>query len=406
MVETLSGYNRATISTPGARHANHHRGGKAKISLKFVFLIALGASSAFASATQPAIETALHSLYDFDFPAAHAGLNAYIATHPSEPLPYAFRGAAYLFGELDRLGALESEFLTDDDRLVEKTRPAPDPVVRQKFLQAMDDTQKRAEAVLKGQPNDRDALFAMCVVGAVSSDYMALVEKRQIASLSPAKKANTYAQRLLKLDPKFYDAYLTTGFSEYMVGSLPFFIRWFVHFDNVAGDKQRGVRSLQMVAREGRYLGPLAKVFLGIIALREKRPEEARKLLAELVHDYPRNPLYRKELEKLEKKAASALPAVGYDRDLCTSLMRIAIGTCSTGAADEVASFSRPFPSDSGIISAASTPWKTAAPCCAAPSTWASHTSISPTITARRTAPPRPISGSSSNRIGFLTATS
>jgi hypothetical protein len=170
----------------------------------------------------------------------------------------------------------------------------------------MQDAQTRAEAILKTQPNDRDALFAMCVVAGISTDYMALVEKRQISSLSTAKRANAYAQRLLKLDPKFYDAYLTAGFSEYMVGSLPFFIRWFVHFDNIAGDKQRGVQNLELVAREGRYFQPLAKVFLGIIALREKKPQEARGLLAELVRDYPRNPLYRKELDKLERKLAFA----------------------------------------------------------------------------------------------------
>jgi hypothetical protein len=259
-----------------------------------------------APAQPPSIDSALHSLYDFDFPAAHAALNTYIAAHPEEALPFAFRGAAYLFQELDRLGALESEFLTDDDRLVEKTRPKPDPAVRRQFLEAMNDARTRAEAVLKSHPDDRDALFAMCVVSGVSTDYMALVEKRQIASLSPARRANDYAQRLLKLDPKFYDAYLTAGFSEYMVGSLPFFIRWFVHFDHVAGDKQRGVANLELVAREGRYFGPLAKIFLGIIDLREKKPQQARELLSELVRDYPRNPLYRKELDKLDRKPAYA----------------------------------------------------------------------------------------------------
>jgi hypothetical protein len=250
------------------------------------------------------IDDALRCLYEFDFPATHATLDRYIAAHPQEALPYAFRGAAYLFYELDRLGALESEFLTDDDRLVEKTRPQPDANVRKLFLQALEDAQKRAESVLKSNPNDRDALFAMCVVSGVSTDYMALVEKRQMGSLSSAKRSNGYAQRLLKLDPKFYDAYLTAGFSEYMIGSLPFFIRWFVHFDNVDGNKQRGIRNLELVARDGHYLKPLAKVFLGIIDLREKKPQEARRLLAELVHDYPRNPLYRKELDKLNLKLA------------------------------------------------------------------------------------------------------
>jgi hypothetical protein len=259
-----------------------------------------------ALAAEPAsLDQILQSLYNFDFAGTHAGLNTYIEAHPREPLPYAFRGAAYLFYELDRLGALESEFLTDDDRLVEKTRPQPDANIRRKFLEATGDAQQRAEAVLKISPNDRSALFAMCVVSGVTTDYMALVEKRQIGSLSLAKRSNGYAQRLLKLDPRFYDAYLTAGFSEYMIGSLPFFIRWFIHFDNVDGNKQRGIANLELVAREGHYLKPLAKIFLGIIDLREKKPEEARKLLAELAHDYPGNPLYRKELDKLNLKRAA-----------------------------------------------------------------------------------------------------
>lgn len=245
------------------------------------------------------LDEALGHLYSFDFPGAHAALDSYIAVHPAEPLPYAFQASAYLFHELDRLGILESEFLIDDDRIVAKTRPNPDPATRKQFLAAVADAQRRAEAALKANPNDRPALFAMVVASGVSTDYMALVEKRQMGSLSPAKRGNGYAQRLLRLDPTYYDAYLTSGFSEYMIGSLPFFIRWFVHFDSVEGDKQRGVHQLELVARDGRYLKPLAKVFLGIIDLREKKPREAQRLLVELAHDYPANPLYRKELDKL-----------------------------------------------------------------------------------------------------------
>ena len=146
------------------------------------------------------------------------------------------------------------------------------------------------------------ALFAMCIAEGVSTDYMALVEKHQILSLAPAKKSNNYAQRLLKLDPKFYDAYLAAGFSEYMVGSLPFFIKWFVHFDNVSGDKKTGIHNLELVANEGHYLKPFAKILLGIVALREKRPRDAQKLLQELAQNYPENPLFRKELDKLNAR--------------------------------------------------------------------------------------------------------
>ena len=247
-----------------------------------------------------ALEEAVTRMYDFNFPASHQVLDQYIAAHPQESLPYAFRASAYLFFEMDRMGILESEFLVDDDQIAEKKKKLePDPATRQKFLQAVADVESRAGAALKVNPNDRDALFAMCVAQGVATDYMAFVEKRQISSLGVAKKSNSYAQRLLKLDPKFYDAYLTAGVSEYMLGSLPFFVRWFVHFENVDGNKAKGIDRLQMVSREGHFFRPFARILLAIIALREKRPKDAQSLLSALAHDYPGNPLFRKELAKV-----------------------------------------------------------------------------------------------------------
>lgn len=259
-----------------------------------------------AFAASDLLEDAVSLMYEFDFPASHQVLNQYIAAHPADPLPYAFRASAHLFYELDRLGILESEFFVDDDKIVEKKKKLdPDPVNRRNFLNAVADTETRAQAALKLDPNDRDALFAMCIAKGVATDYMAFVEKRQISSLSVAKKSNLYAQRLLRLDPKFYDAYLTAGISEYMLGSLPFFIRWFVHFDNVDGSKQKGIERLQAVSREGHFFRPFSKILLGVIALREKRPREAQRLLMELAHDYPANPLFRKELVKVNARLAT-----------------------------------------------------------------------------------------------------
>jgi len=258
-------------------------------------------------ADTPTIDRALVHLYNFDFPAAHKVLDQYIEVHPEDPLPYAFRASAYLFYELDRLQVLEAEFLTDDEKLVEKKkRLDPDPANRAQFLKAVNDATKRGEALLRENPKDKTALFALCITGGVTTDYMALVEKKQISSLGPAKRSNSYAQQLLKIDPKFYDAYLTAGFSDYMVGSLPFFVRWFVHFDNVSGNKERGLDNLRLTASDGHYFKAFAKILIAIISLREKKPQVSQKLLAELAHEYPGNPLFRKELVKLSNKIGMA----------------------------------------------------------------------------------------------------
>ncbi|MBK5293912.1 MAG: hypothetical protein JJE04_19840 [Acidobacteriia bacterium] len=56
------------------------------------------------------------------------------------------------------------------------------------------------------------------------------------------------------------------------------------------------------MAREGRYLGPFARILLSILYLREKKPQSTIRLLDALVRDFPENPLLRRELAKLRLK--------------------------------------------------------------------------------------------------------
>jgi predicted Zn-dependent protease len=74
----------------------------------------------------------------------------------------------------------------------------------------------------------------------------------------------------------------------------------------VSGNKERGVENVRLVAREGHYFKPFAKILLGIAALREKRPREARDLLADLARGYPNNPLFRTELAKVTAAIGAA----------------------------------------------------------------------------------------------------
>ena len=275
--------------------------------LRIQIVAALLCVSSLQAADPNGIDLALQRMYNQDYLAAHDYLDKYIAARPQDPVPYAFRASAYLFYELDRLGILESEFLTDDKQIAEKKKKLePDAATREKFVRSVHDVETRADTILKANPNDPQALFAMCIAQGVATDYMAFVEKKQFSSLSVAKKSNTFAQRLLKVDPKFYDAYLTAGISEYMIGSLPFFVKWFVKFDNVDGSKERGIDRLKLVASQGHYFKPFSKIMLSIIALREKRPQEAQQWLTELAQAYPENRLFRKELSKVNTKLASS----------------------------------------------------------------------------------------------------
>jgi len=268
--------------------------------MRLLLLTVILAMPLLATGEPPEIDQTFQQLYNFNFPGAHEVLNRYIAAHPEEPLPYAVRGSAYLFYELDRLGILEGEFFINDQRIADKKKLKPDPNIRAQFQKAVDDAQSRALTILKTHPQDHNALFAMCMTTGLTTDYMALVEKKQIKSMTPMKNSNHYAQDLLRIDPQFIDAYLTTGITEYTIGSLPFFIRWFVRFDNVQGSKETGIRNLQLVAERGHYLKPFAKILLAIAYMRDKKPQQTEQLLASLTREYPANSLLRRELAKVE----------------------------------------------------------------------------------------------------------
>jgi tetratricopeptide (TPR) repeat protein len=209
-----------------------------------------------------------------------------------------------MFMEFDRLHILEGEFFEDDKAIESKKKLKADPEIKAAFDKNVETAQTLAKAALAKNPNDQNALFAYSVATGVQMDYASLVAKRGLTSLSYAKEAQGFTHRLLQLNPKFVDAYLTKGFSQYLLSSLPFFVRWFVHFDGAEPDKQAGIENLVRVANHGHYFKAYAKILLAIIYLREKQPERSAKLLTELSKEYPENPLLPKELSKIEEAMA------------------------------------------------------------------------------------------------------
>lgn len=278
--------------------------------MRYICLLAIFLAAGVASAAQvdkvdneAALKRAYNRLYNFDFNGAHEVLDRQRQLDPKEPMLLATKAAAYLFSELDRLRILELDFFTNDDKVVDRHKLVPDPAIRAKFFQTVDESDKLANARLAAHADDPDALLALCMTTGLVTDYAALIEKRRFGSFALAKKSHIWAKKLLDLKPPVVDAYMTFGTAEYIVGSLPFFLRWFVHMDNVEGNKKKGIDELELVAKQGKYSGPFARMLLAVIAMREKRSRDAEALLAGLATDYPQNPLIREELARARKDA-------------------------------------------------------------------------------------------------------
>lgn len=255
-----------------------------------------------AAATLSPADVAFQRLYNADFPGAHRVLDEALQQDPANPLLHAVRAAAYHFSEMDRLRILETDFFLDDDNISSKKKLRPDPQVRARLFESIERARSLAQARLASHPDDRDALFAMCMAASIVADYTGLVERRQWRSVTLASEVNTYAQKLVSLRPPVVDAYLHVGAVEYIVGSLPFFVRWFVHYDQIKGQKQLGLERMKEVAANGRFYSPYAKILLAVACLREKKTSEARSWLAQFLRDYPGNPIVRRELDILDRR--------------------------------------------------------------------------------------------------------
>jgi hypothetical protein len=161
-----------------------------------------------------------------------------------------------------------------------------------------------ARTKLARDPRDRDALLAMTLASGLRSDYAALIEKRNLASLHYAKEATAWAGQLLAVDPTCYDAHLATGINRYIIGSMAAPWRWILRVGGISGDKREGIAELQTAAAKGQLLAPFARILLAIAYVREKELPQARELLLALQRDFPNNALFGRELARLDQRAS------------------------------------------------------------------------------------------------------
>jgi hypothetical protein len=246
------------------------------------------------------LDNGFRLLYDLDFERAHEVFVAYQVEHPDDPLSPASDAAGLLFSEFNRLGVLESQFYENDHAFDARQKFTPDPAVRDRFEAALGQAESRAQARLAKAPKDRDSLLALTMASGLRADYAALIEKRNLVSLRFTKQATSWASQLLAVDPECYDAHLATGVSQYIIGSMSAPVRWLVRLGGVSGDKAAGISELQLTAGHGRYLAPFARILLAIAYVREKDKSRARDLLVSLRNDYPQNPLFGREIGRLD----------------------------------------------------------------------------------------------------------
>lgn len=277
---------------------------RAVVGTFLALAFSIGPAWAADSAVQPDdLYSGWLKMYNLQFEQAHQTFNSWKENHPEDPFGPASNAAAYLFSELARLGALEGELFVDDTRWIARKKLAPDPQVKLRFAQEIEQANRLADGALQKSATDANALFAKSLICGLRADYAALIDQKNLTALLYTRQGRPYADKLLALNPGAFDAYLGPGVENYLLSLKAAPLRVLLRLTGARVDREKGLAQLEKTAEHGYYFEPFAKLLLAVAALRDNKRERAREILSGLHDRFPENELYSRELGRLTSES-------------------------------------------------------------------------------------------------------
>jgi tetratricopeptide (TPR) repeat protein len=262
--------------------------------LFIVLLLAVPALAANAT-----LSAGLEHFYNLEYDEAAAEFRKEAAAKPDDAAAWNHIAMSILYREMFRFGALESELVSGTNPFLRRAKMNPSPADQREFAAALQKSMAISQARLDKNPKDVSALYALGVAHGLRANYNFLVRKAYMDSLRDATTARQLHNKITELEPANIDARLVQGLYDYVVGSLAWHIRVVGFLAGFTGDKERGIRTLEDVARRGKLNDVDAEVLLCAIYRRERSLKKAVPLLQSLILRFPRNFLFRFELSQM-----------------------------------------------------------------------------------------------------------
>ncbi len=163
------------------------------------------------------------------------------------------------------------------------------------FRDRMAQAKTKALALVAKNKNDADALYFLGSYYGVMAGYEASTARKFFSAMRNGSRCVDAHEKVLKLKPDYYDAYLSIGVYDYIVGNLPFSYKFMATMAGVRGNKKRGITRLQTIIEKNATTADDARVLLVAIFRNEKRYNDALGLLDELSAKYPNGYLLKLE---------------------------------------------------------------------------------------------------------------
>ena len=247
------------------------------------------AAVAEAGQAKSLIDRAFTAAYNLDHADAIALLEQALTEYPNDA--DAHRATAVIAWL--RIGFLRGS-ITVDDYLGSVSKPninmlPPPSDEATRFHRHITRALQLAEADVDRRPRDPEAHFRLGAVIGTQASYGATVEGKILASFRAARRAYDAHETVLELDPSRKDAGLIVGTYRYVVSALSLPIRLMAYVAGFGGGKERGLSMIEEAARYPSLSQTDARFALILLYNREKRFDNALRVIEELQKRYPRN---------------------------------------------------------------------------------------------------------------------
>jgi len=231
----------------------------------------------------------VQSGYNLDRAEAIAAFRHAIDADPTSPASHRLLAATAWTALLFDQGAITIEDYLGTAQDV--PHAAPDPIWNALFRSSIDRASALADALVRAHPDSVDAQYQLGATNALQAAYSATVEGRVVGSLGFIRHAYRAHDRLLQAAPERKDAGLVVGIYRYTISTLSFPKRVGAYLAGLSGSRNEGLRLVEAAASYRSDAQPQAKFTLILLYTREKRYDDALRVVRELKEQFPRNRL-------------------------------------------------------------------------------------------------------------------
>jgi len=238
--------------------------------------------------------TGFDALYNMDYSTARAKFTQMTELSPENPAGHFYLATNYWLELLNSSRRLQANLYSGDSFYAE-TEEKVDVKVDKEFRRLVQVALQKTEVQLKQNPKDIEALYYKGAAHGLLASYEATVTRSFFSALRNGSKSVDIHRKLVEVSPNYFDAYLTIGMYDYVVGSLPLTAKVIGTIFGFRGSRESSLDELNLVSKRGIYAADDAKVLLVALYAREKKYSEMLNLLDTLAAKYPQNYLFKVE---------------------------------------------------------------------------------------------------------------